>query len=73
MQPYLVMKADFHIGERIREIRVQRGLSMYKLSLASGVSIGHLQRIESGRLSPRISTIEKLLGALDATITIEIL
>ncbi|MEE1096526.1 MAG: helix-turn-helix transcriptional regulator, partial [Paludibacteraceae bacterium] len=67
------MRADFHIGERVRELRKQRGFSMYKLSLTSGISIGHLQRIESGKTSPQISTLEKLLGALDATITIEIL
>lgn len=57
------------VGERIRELREERNLSMRALARNSGISANALSMIERGRTSPSVSTLYKLTDALDVPIT----
>lgn len=57
-----------HIGRRLREIRKWRGLSLTALADLSGISIGHLSRVEHGeRPITKRSTLESLARALQVS------
>ena len=57
------------LGSRLRQIRQQRGLSQLKLSQLSGVTKFTIIRIETGRIAPRASTLNKLARALGAEVS----
>jgi len=44
-----VAGADLHVGRRIREARVQRGLSLAELAAGLGVSTAQARKYEAGR------------------------
>jgi transcriptional regulator with XRE-family HTH domain len=46
--------------ERIREIRLSKGLSLARAAASIGVSLSHLWRIESGRRAPGATTVVRL-------------
>lgn len=48
------------IGYRIRELRVQRGLSLRDLADLSGLSLGYLSQLENGKASPSLQVMIKL-------------
>lgn len=52
------------IGERIRQLRAEKKMSMLELSRRSGISRGHLSDIERGKVVINIGTLESLAGAL---------
>jgi transcriptional regulator with XRE-family HTH domain len=53
------------VGSNLRRLRVKRGLSMERLSLASGVSRGMLGQIELGKSVPTINVLWKIARALN--------
>jgi transcriptional regulator with XRE-family HTH domain len=57
------------VGQRLREIRTQRGLSMKSLAEQSGLNVNTLSLIENGRTSPSVSTLQQLSQALHIPIT----
>src|SRR4029453_7593370 len=58
-----------NIGERLRELREARNISMRALASRSGLSANALSMIERGRASPSVSTLYKLADALGVSIT----
>jgi transcriptional regulator with XRE-family HTH domain len=52
------------LGIRLRTLRKQAKLSIRQLSKLAGVSASYVTGVESGRISPTISTFRKLLTAL---------
>jgi transcriptional regulator with XRE-family HTH domain len=58
-----------NIGERLRELREMRNISMRALAARSGLSANALSMIERGRASPSVSTLYKLADALGISIT----
>jgi len=52
------------IGSRIREVRRSKGLRLADLASASGFSTGLLSKIERGKVSSPISTLEVIARAL---------
>ncbi len=58
-----------NIGERLRELREARNISMRTLAGRSGLSANALSMIERGRASPSVSTLYKLAEALGVSIT----
>ena len=52
---------DQEIGQRLREIRLQRGLSQRQLARVSGVANATISQIEAGRLNPTVSMLKKVL------------
>jgi DNA-binding XRE family transcriptional regulator len=58
-----------HIGERVRFLRRQLGLSVSQLASSSGISKGMLSKLENGQVSPSLATLVRLSAALDAPVT----
>lgn len=52
------------IGKHIQAERCKHGMSLYRLSRLSGVSIRHLHMIEDGKHDVRVSTLQKILNVL---------
>ena len=50
------------IGNKLTELRKQKGLTQEELAIRCNVNVRTIQRIESGTVSPRVSTL-KLIGA----------
>jgi len=61
-------EAENELGARLRALRAGRGLSLRALSTRSGVTAGALSLIENSRNSPSVSTLKKVLAALDLTL-----
>lgn len=57
------------VGQRLREIRIQRGLSLRVLAERSGLNINTLSLIENERTSPSVSTLQQLAQSLQVSIT----
>jgi transcriptional regulator with XRE-family HTH domain len=57
------------VGQRLREIRGSRGLSMKLLAQTSGLNINTLSLIENERTSPSVSTLQQLAQSLQVPIT----
>ena len=58
-----------NIGERLRELREARNISMRTLATKSGLSANALSMIERNKASPSVSTLYKLADALGVSIT----
>lgn len=48
----------------MKEIRLARGMTLTELATRTGVAQPNLSRFENGLVDPRISTVERILGAL---------
>ncbi len=59
---------DLAIGASLKDMRESRGLTAKDLSKAANVSAAMISRIESGQVSPSISTLIALSEALDIPI-----
>jgi transcriptional regulator with XRE-family HTH domain len=55
---------DSDTGERLRRLRLRRGLSQRELARRAGVSNGAISMIEGNRVSPSISALRQVLSAL---------
>lgn len=54
------------LGQRLADLRQRKNLTQEELVEACNVSVRTIQRIESGEVTPRTSTVKILLAALDA-------
>jgi transcriptional regulator with XRE-family HTH domain len=52
-------------GQRLRQLRVQRALSLRALAQRSGVAFDTINKLELGHRPARLVTIRKLAEALD--------
>src|SRR5579859_404207 len=52
------------VGKNLRRLRTQRGLSLERLSRASGVSRAMLGQVELGQSAPTINVLWKIARAL---------
>ena len=59
--------AKMDVGARIRRFRHLRGLSQEQLALQAGLNTAFLGHLERGLKSPTITTLEKLVKALNIT------
>jgi transcriptional regulator with XRE-family HTH domain len=53
------------MGLLLRRWRERRGLSLRALGARARMSYATIAKIEAGRMSPTVTTLEKLAGALD--------
>ena len=58
------------LGQAVRTSRRARGMTQAELSAAAGVSRPHISTIESGLANPGMSTVMRLLRALDCSLTV---
>lgn len=57
------------LGGQIRQLRRQHDLSVADLAGAAGISAGMLSKIENGQISPSLSTLNAIAGALSAPLS----
>lgn len=57
------------MAQRVREHRIQQGLSIAALAGMSGLSKGMLSKVENARASPSLATLARLSAALHVPVT----
>ena len=57
------------IGERLRDIRKSKGISIYRLSQDTGISQNHICDLEHGRRKPSVETLKRLIVPLGITLS----
>jgi|GEM_PF-133242 len=56
------------IGGKLKKLRKKRGIKRGDAAKAAGISYDYLAKIENGRRSPNLSVLERVAGAVGATI-----
>jgi DNA-binding XRE family transcriptional regulator/quercetin dioxygenase-like cupin family protein len=56
------------VGQRIREVRLHRGITLRGLARAVGVSASLVSQIETGKSQPSVSTLYAITKALDISV-----
>lgn len=54
------------IGDRLRELRLRKELTLRQLAVEAGLSPGLLSQIENGQTEPSLATLRKLAEVFDA-------
>lgn len=62
------MNANKAIGSKVKELRMDRNLTLKQLSEASGLSIGFLSQFERGLSSIALDSLEKLAEILEVSL-----
>lgn len=57
-----------NLGERLQNIRKDKGISSYQLEFLSGITQATISRIENNKQSPSIDTLLKLCNALEISV-----
>jgi transcriptional regulator with XRE-family HTH domain len=60
------MKADQQTGRRIKQLRVERGLSQRDIG-EPGMSYAYVSRIEAGKRTPSLTALINIADKLDTT------
>ncbi len=55
-------------GKKLKSIRENKKISIYRLSQDTGISQGHISDLENGRNQPTIETLRKILVPLGITL-----
>jgi len=63
------MHNDFDVGERLKTLRQEAGLSQRQLAERAGVPHGQISMIETGRSSPSVASLRRILGGLGITMS----
>jgi len=56
---------ELRVGERVREVRQKKGLSLEDISQRTDIEVGYLKEIEQGAVSPPLGVLIKLAKALE--------
>jgi len=64
-----VKTLDRYLGNTIRHLRLQHGLTIAEVSKRAGISRGMLSKIENGLSSTSLETLEQLANALGVTLS----
>lgn len=68
--PFIVpTDGEIKVGNRLRGIRSERGLSIRALAEISGLNVNTLSLIENGKTSPSVGTLQQLAQSLQVPIT----
>jgi XRE family transcriptional regulator, fatty acid utilization regulator len=57
----------FIMGLKLKQLRMERGLSLVELSALTGISVSYLNEIEKGKKSPKADKVSALATALDVS------
>ncbi|MGE0543983.1 MAG: helix-turn-helix domain-containing protein [Dehalococcoidia bacterium] len=63
------MTNEWHLGDRLREVRLARQLSVRTLASRAGFSPSFISQVELGQASPSIASLERIAAALDVTLS----
>ena len=69
---YAEAQRAFLIGQAVRERRLALGLSQTELATRAGMTQPALSRLEAGGVIPTIPLLERISGALDADLIVQI-
>jgi len=58
------MELQLITGEHLKKLRMERGLSQTEVARFADISQAHVAKIESGKVDPRLSTVNKILLVL---------
>jgi transcriptional regulator with XRE-family HTH domain len=61
-------KSQRQVGERIRQLRTDCGLSVRTLAATTGFSPSFISQVEHGQVSPSIASLERIAAALGVTL-----
>jgi transcriptional regulator with XRE-family HTH domain len=56
------------LGQAIRRLRLERNLTQEGLAHSAGITVGHLSKIERGQSNPTWETVDRIAGALGASV-----
>ena len=56
------------VGKKLRKLREDKNMSMYRLTQITGVSGHHIKGIEEGTRQPTIETLGRLVDALGSSL-----
>lgn len=56
------------LGAAIRELRTKSGRTQEAVAQDAGITVAHLSGIERGYANPKWATVERIAGALDASL-----
>lgn len=57
------------IGERLRHVRKSKNISIYRISMETGISQSHISDLELGRRKPSVETLSRLVVPLGITLS----
>jgi transcriptional regulator with XRE-family HTH domain len=60
---------EVNVGQRLRDLRLERDLSIRALAERSGLNVNTFSLIENGKSSPSVSTLQQIATALEVPIT----
>lgn len=63
------MTDEFDTGERLKTLRQNAGLSQRQLAERAGVPHGQISMIETGRSSPSVASLRRILGGMGITMS----
>lgn len=55
------------IGENLRRLRRDKGMTQGDLSVVTGIRLNHVSKIERNESDPKLSTLYKLMNALECS------
>ena len=64
----MTMNNYFNVGNRVHDLRTERGLSQEQLALMSDITPSYLGQIERNIKNPTIHIIEKLCFSMDVSL-----
>lgn len=68
---YARARRAFELGERVRHLREERGLSQRKLAEKVGSTQPAIARLEAGGVAPSIQTLERIAAALGRELVVD--
>ena len=57
------------VADMIRNARKSLGWTLYRLSKETGITEGHLSKIEAGAIAPRVDMLQRITQALDVRVS----
>jgi transcriptional regulator with XRE-family HTH domain len=62
-------KGNVALGEAIRELRMEVGLTQEELAHRTGITVSQVSRIERGQVDPRWTTVKRIAHGLGLRLT----
>jgi ribosome-binding protein aMBF1 (putative translation factor) len=71
-QEYAATQLALAVGDKIRTAREAAGLSQRELAARMSTSQAAVARLEAGGVGATLTTLQKVAGALDLTVTVDL-
>ncbi len=69
---YDAARLAYELGQRVRELRVQQGLSQTELARRAGMTQPAVARFEAGGTVPTLPVLERLARSLGVELTVQL-